>query len=635
MEQRWYRAVILVALLAGCATDQAAKLVPDELTTVAFERNLYFQTAEGPDTVVAAGQYRIALAGTDALQFLTSDGRTIAVGAKAFSHDLPVRQQVAMLIPRGEDDRHVVLLLENGSGLDAVGSSNEVKSRATFEPLQTTNIQLAAQVQPQLQAMGFLDPCLGATTATTSGALPQLATPISSSAQTRLEIAAQTGSGPIPDITDWIPRGRVAGGSDIRVQGRNLDPNALVLRLGEVALARTGQAPGEVRFRAPAGVDMNGRTLVAYHIGGQTRTLDPAYKVFDPIVRISRVSPASFKEGDIVTVCGNTLFNATFITPSASLQPQFIGVGDKAVAILEPAVSPTGDRMSFRVLRAAETFVSFFDTSSGMSTYGLRTLQPQPTSLSGPFKLKLAGISSASVNPLQDHIIPASGVTWQPAPLLVRTAYHEVRFSPLKVPFVIVTEGSSGPILRQISFEGTGLSGASLKIGTMGLTPSIGSTGFQGAAVLPANASNGKICATKDNQTACSPETIQLIGGPTIVQKPAMPLDMFVTHSIDGINLAPAGINGLAYEFRMSGARAADSGAQGCNTVMQVVEHSQQRIRFAVGDASKAVPDNCLDNNMIFNTSPPQFVMQLIAKYGGVETVLWEQPYGLKKPTTP
>jgi hypothetical protein len=634
MKKPWSRVFILLGLLAGCATEQAPKPLPADLNIIMFVRNLYFQAAEGSDTVLPAGQYRLALAGTDALAFQTSDGRTIAVGAKAFSHDLPVRQQVAMLIPRGEDDHHVVLLLENGSGLDAVGSSNEVRSRATVEPLQATNIQLAAQVQPQLQAMGFLDPCLGATTATTSSALPQLASPISSAAQTRLEIAGQTGGGPIPDITDWIPRGRVAGGSDIRVQGRNLDPNSLVLRLGDVALTRTGQAPGEVRFRAPAGVDMNGRTLVVYHIGGQPRTLDPVYKVFDPVVRVSRVSPASFKEGDIVTVCGNTLFNATFITPSASLQSQFIGVGDKAVAIMEPAVSPTGDRMSFRVLRAAETFVTFFDTSSGMSTYGLRTLQPQPASLSGPFKLKLAGFASASVNPLQDHIIPAAGVTWQPAPLMLRTAYHEIRFSPLKVPFVIVTEGSSGPILRQISFEGTGLSGASLKIGTMGLNPSIGLTGFQGAAVLPANASNGKICASKDNQTVCSPETIQLIGGPTIVQKPAMPLAMFVANSIDGINLAPVGITGLAYEFRMSGARAADSGAQACNTVMQVVEHSPQRIRFTVGDSSRAVPANCLTTT-IFNTAPPQYVMQLIAKYGGVETVLWEQPYGLKKPTTP
>jgi hypothetical protein len=539
-----------------------------------------------------------------------------------------------MLIPQGENDRHVVLLMENGNGLDAVGSPSEVRSRATLQTLQATNLHLAAQIQPQMQAIGFVDPCFGAAQATASGGLPQIASPISTNTQTRLEMSAQMGSGPIPDITDWFPRTMAAGGSEIRVQGRNLDPNKLVVRWGGAALSRTGQSQGEVRFRAPAGVDMTGRELVVYHLGGQPRTLDPAYKIFDPIVRITRVAPASFKEGDIVTVCGNTLFNATFITPSTSLQPQFIGVGDKAVAIAEPAVSQTGDRMSFRVLRAAETFVTSIDPSTGAQTFGLRQMQPQPVALNGLFKLKKAGMSTFGANPLQDNVIPAASVSWQPASLTLRTAYHPARFYPLKVPFVIVTSGVNDAIYRQISFEGTGLSGASMKLGGMGLSPSIGSPGLQGAVLLPANASNGQLCATKGNQTVCSPETIQVIGGPTIVQQPQMPLAMFATHSIEGINLAPAGINGLTYEFRMSGARAADTGAQACNTVLQVVEHSQVRIRFSVGDSSKAVPANCL-NTTIFNTSPPQYVMQLVAKYSGKEAVLWEQPYGLKKPTTP
>jgi hypothetical protein len=337
------------------------------------------------------------------------------------------------------------------------------------------------------------------------------------------------------------------------------------------------------------------------------------------------VAPASFKEGDIVTVCGNSLFNATFITPSTSLQPQFIGVGDKAVAIAEPAVSPTGDRMSFRVLRAAETFVASTDPSTGMHTFGLRTLQPQPPSLNGPFKLKRTGVSNVGVNPLQDNIIPAASVSWQLAPLTLRTAYHPSRFFPLKVPFIIATDD---PVYRVINFEGTGLTGAAIKLGVVELPVTVASPGLQGIVLLPANASNGQLCATKENQTVCSPETIQVIGGPTIVQQPAMPLAMFVTHSIEGINLAPAGINGLTYEFRMGG------GSPGCNTVVQVVEHSQQRIRFMVGDPSKVVPTNCLSTTN-FNTSPPQFHMQLVAKYAGKEAVIWKQPYGLTKPTTP
>ncbi len=631
MTKRWYSALIVVVLFHGCATDHASKPSATDLTTVTLEQTLHFQSADGSDTVLAPGDYRLAHAGADGLLFQTSDGRTVPVGARAFPHDLPVRNQVAMLIPQGEDDWHVVLLLENGSGLDALGSPSAVRSRATLEPIQSTKLLLAAQAQPKMQAIGVVDPCGIVTPA--SSASSQLPTSVSAITQAGHETIAQTGSGPVPDITDWIPRGRVAGGSEIRIQGRNLDPNKLVVLWGGAALSRTGQSPGEVRFRVPASVDLAGRKLVAYHIGGQPRTLEPAYQVFDPVVRISRVVPAAFKEGDVVTVCGNSLFNATFITPSTSLQPQYVGVGDKAAEIMEPAVSPSGDRMSFRVLRAAELFVVSSDPSFGY-TWSLRAVQPQPSALNGPFKLKKAGSAAGGFsNPLQDTtIISGPAVSWQPAPLHVRTAYNSSRFSSLKVPFVIVTGGASGPILRQVSFEGTGLAGAAVRIGDMALQPSIPTTGLQGAAVIPTNASNGRICATKDNQTSCSPEVIKILGGPTVMQMPSVPLAMFVTHSIEGVNLAPAGVTGLTYEFRMSGSRADNPSAQACNTVMQLVEHSQQRIRFRVGDPSKPVPANCLSTT-IFNTSGTQFLMQLVAKYSGIESILWEQPYGLKKPT--
>jgi hypothetical protein len=132
MEQPWCRALLVVSLFAGCATDQASKPVAPDLSAVTFKDNLHFQTTEGTDTVVPAGEYRLALAGTDALQFQTSKGGTITVSAKAFSHDLPVRDQVALVIPEGEDDQHVVLLLKDGDGFDAVGSPSGVISRGTL-----------------------------------------------------------------------------------------------------------------------------------------------------------------------------------------------------------------------------------------------------------------------------------------------------------------------------------------------------------------------------------------------------------------------------------------------------------------------------------------------------------------------
>ena len=96
-------ALVLLALLSACTSDPSPKSVPADLNAVTFNENLHFQTTEGTDAVVAAGQYCLVLAGTDALQFQTSDGGTITVSAKAFSHDLPVRDQFAMVIREGED----------------------------------------------------------------------------------------------------------------------------------------------------------------------------------------------------------------------------------------------------------------------------------------------------------------------------------------------------------------------------------------------------------------------------------------------------------------------------------------------------------------------------------------------------
>src|SRR6476646_9360895 len=99
--------------------------------------------------------------------------------------------------------------------------------------------------------------------------------------------------------------------------------------------------------------------------------------------------------------------------------------------------------MSFRILRAAEVFVTSTDPATGAHTFGLRTLQPQPPGLNGPFKLKKAGVSTVGANPLLDNVISAASVSWQPAPLTLRTAYHPGRFYPLKVSFVIATNGTN------------------------------------------------------------------------------------------------------------------------------------------------------------------------------------------------
>lgn len=479
---------------------------------------------------------------------------------------------------------------------------------------------------------------------------PEVTRPETKFPKSKLEFELQTGSGPIPDITDWQPRTMVSSGAEIRIQGRNLDPDKLVARWGGNALTRVeqpvgrtapirpGQSVGEVRFRAPATIDMAGKPLVSYHIGGQPRTLETAYKVFDPVVRITRVSPSVFQEGQPVTLCGTSLFNATTrigVGASAS-GPHHIGFGDNFIQVFTPAVSPSGDRMTFVVGRAAEQVHVARDDATGQSTYSYKPRQPQPPVLNGAIKLASSGVNLLGRDPFN---VTGPQATWFPASLALHRAYNETRFFGKHVEFVIMSNRAEETVRQQITFEGTNLSGATFRIGGTGLPGgSVGPPGLKGAVVIPDNAPSGQFCATKDKQTACAPGTIQVLGAPFVSRKPSMPMAMFTNHTIEGINLAPAGVSGLTYEFQMANLDASFSNAQTCNRVMQIVEHSAQRITFKVGDPARAIPSSCLDTpaGVIANqeySSPPLLDMRLIAKYDGAESVLWSEKYSLQRPS--
>jgi hypothetical protein len=652
----------LVGLFAGCATDQASQQVIPELNVVTFEQNLYFQTADGPDTVLAPGQYRLAVGGTDALQFLTSDGRTIAVGAKTFSHDLPVRDQVAMLIPQGENDRHVVLLMENGNGLDAVGSPSEVRSRAPLEMLQATHLQLAAQVQPQMQAIGFLDPCAGATgTPSASGAGLTTMTPVR---QTNLPSGLTvpnpgSGSGPIADVTDWQPRTRVPAAGTIVIRGRDLDPNRLIVRLGDSTLTKAGSSSGEVRFQAPGTAHSSGKPLVVYHEGGQARTLDPSYLVFNPVVLITRVVPATFAQGDLVTVCGQSLFHAGYSGPLANPAPNpnavigpsnplqtvtesFGHLGDNFVRIINPAVSPTGDRMTFvagDLYRGQGQMMA-----GGGATAYLLAVNPPPPNKTGEFQLAQPGKSV-----LGGPYVPGPSTTWRlGGPKIIKVYADPFRQFGVQEPFVILptllpdnTVYNNRMAIAHV--EGGNLNGQ-FRIGNLSipgysvLAPDGTKIGLQ----IPSNASTAPVCGTRNNVTGCSPTPFTVVPGPVLSSMPAVPLTVSTIHTINGLNLLPAGVNGLTYRFTITGLdpTSASSTVSQCNLVLSVLEHSAQRIRFRIGDpAAPPPPSFCQNANQTLfapgTNSPTLFLTATFA--GKPPFTLFHEKVHLVRPaaTTP
>jgi hypothetical protein len=612
MDRHLLRPFVLLILLAACTSDPTPKPLPADRNTLTFERNLYFQTSQGTDTVLAPGEYQVRKAGSESLEFLSSDGQSVTVEAKAFFHDLPVHSHFALLVPHGEEDNHAVLLLPDGIGLDAIGSASAIRSRATLQTLQATNLQMAVHVQPQFQAIGFLDPCAGASSSSApSGAGLTTMTPVrQTNVPSQLTVPNPgSGPGPIADVTDWQPRTRVSAAGTIVIRGRDLDPNRLIVRIGDSTLTKTGSSSGEVRFQAPGSAQSSGKPLVVYHQGGQARTLDPTYLVFNPAVLITRVVPAAFAQGDLVTVCGQSLFHAGYSGPLANPAPNpnvalgpsnplqtvtesFGRLGDNFVHMITPAVSPTGDRMTFV---AGDLY-----RGQGQSTAGggvisyILAVNPQPMNKTGEFQFAQPGKSL-----LGGPYVSGPSATWRlGGPKITKVYADPFRQFGVQEAFVILptilpdnTVYNNRMAIAHV--EGGNLNGQ-FRIGNLSI-PSysvLSSDGTKIGLQIPANASTAPICGTRNNVTGCSSAPFAVVPGPVLSSMPAVPLTVLTTHTINGLNLLPAGVNGLTYRFTITGLdpASASSTVSQCNLVLYVLEHSGQRIRFRIGDPGAAPP---------------------------------------------
>jgi hypothetical protein len=117
---------------------------------------------------------------------------------------------------------------------------------------------------------------------------------------------------------------------------------------------------------------------------------------------------------------------------------------------------------------------------------------------------------------------------------------------------------------------------------------------------------------------------------------------VLTTHTINGLNLLPAGVNGLTYKFTIAGLvpSSPSSALVHCNLVLYVLEHSTQRIRFRIGDpAAPAAPTSCQNaNQTVFAPGTNSPTMFLTASFADKPPfTLFHQKIHLVRPasTTP
>ena len=119
-----------LVLLTGACTTMQDRASTDSVT---LEKPVHFSAPDGTDLVAASGAYRIDAPNDTTLRLSPGEavsGTTpLIVAAMALPHELPIESRVALSVPNGEDEHHIVLLLPNGKGWDAGGTYSAVRPR--------------------------------------------------------------------------------------------------------------------------------------------------------------------------------------------------------------------------------------------------------------------------------------------------------------------------------------------------------------------------------------------------------------------------------------------------------------------------------------------------------------------------
>lgn len=122
---------LLVGALISCGSLSLTH-ASDDLTTIQLDKPLHVFTADQSDYILTPGSYRVSARGTDTLLVVSSSGATTLVSAVAFPHKQSIAAPRAVLIQDTEDLLHIVLMLQDGQALDAVGSFSGIRERGAL-----------------------------------------------------------------------------------------------------------------------------------------------------------------------------------------------------------------------------------------------------------------------------------------------------------------------------------------------------------------------------------------------------------------------------------------------------------------------------------------------------------------------
>jgi hypothetical protein len=146
----WLVGIILLPCITDCT---GRELVSDNISRIALERPVHFQSSSGTDVVASAGNYQVQPAGEMQLRLIPQEGSPITVRAQSSTHQVYLVTPLALAIPWGEDEQHILLAMPDGQSLVAVGSLSGVRGRGTATLSQPPLVLGQPGFAPQLQSL--------------------------------------------------------------------------------------------------------------------------------------------------------------------------------------------------------------------------------------------------------------------------------------------------------------------------------------------------------------------------------------------------------------------------------------------------------------------------------------------------
>ena len=126
-------------------------LQAEVLDTISLDQAVHFTTPQTKDVVAPAGTYQVVASERDQLRLISEKGnKTILVSALSTTHQEGIATPIALYVRDDDKFPHILLLLPDGNGLEAVGSYDVTRSRS-IRSFQLTPNQIQAALKTKLE----------------------------------------------------------------------------------------------------------------------------------------------------------------------------------------------------------------------------------------------------------------------------------------------------------------------------------------------------------------------------------------------------------------------------------------------------------------------------------------------------